>query len=234
MISTRTMHIVAQHLTHQYDDQRGLVFEDLTFDLAGCGLHALFGPSGAGKTTLARMLAGLLPPDAGQIEQTAVQRVLYTYNTERLPGWCNVETHLRHTAVDREVFFDLAESFGLTEHLTARFDQLSLGQQNRINLIRYLLQDFDLLIMDESLANVDEIMREQILVQLKKRFPQRMFLYISHNVLEVIRFCDQILVLRGPGRNPRMIRLQGCDSNQTGKLILADMEPVMLELLHAA
>ena len=51
--------------------------------------------------------------------------------------------------------------------MKSRFAQLSLGQQNRTNLTRYLLQDFDLLIMDESLANVDELTKEKIILKIK-------------------------------------------------------------------
>ncbi len=59
--------------------------------------------------------------------------------------------------------------------MESRFAQLSLGQQNRTNLTRYLLQDFDLLIMDESLANVDEITKEKIIQKIKEMFPNSLF-----------------------------------------------------------
>ena len=85
---------------------------------------------------------------------------------------------------------ELVEIFGLSDCITSRFDQLSMGQQNRVNLIRYLLQDCDLLIMDESLANVDERTREKIILAIKAMFPERYFIYISHNVMEVAKFCD--------------------------------------------
>ena len=71
---------------------------------------------------------------------------------------------------------DAGEVFSLENLLDSRFPQLSLGQKNRVNLVRYLVQDFDLLILDESLANVDEKLRQTILLHLKKRFPNKMFL----------------------------------------------------------
>ena len=95
---------------------------------------------------------------------------------------------------------ELVDSFGLETSLNSRFAQLSLGQQNRTNLTRYLLQDFDLLIMDESLANVDELTREKIILRIKTLYPQHHFLYISHNVIEVSKFCRHILVMAGKGR----------------------------------
>jgi hypothetical protein len=53
--------------------------------------------------------------------------------------------------------------------------------------------------------NVDERTREQIILKIKSLFPDRFFLYISHNVIEVARFCRQVLVLRGAHRHPRAV-----------------------------
>jgi ABC-type Mn2+/Zn2+ transport system ATPase subunit len=118
--------------------------------------------------------------------------------------------------------------------LNSRFAQLSLGQQNRTNLARYLLQDFDLLIMDESLANVDEITKEKIILKIKSLFPERCFLYISHNVVEVSKFCKQILVLRSHYKAPQAVSLRGQDFNDQRILKEKDLEQSMLEIVNAS
>ena len=118
--------------------------------------------------------------------------------------------------------------------MNSRFAQLSLGQQNRTNLARYLLQDFDLLIMDESLANVDEITKEKIILTMKTIFPDRCFLYISHSVVEVAKFCRQILVLRGQHKSPQTVTLRGQDHADGKALIKKDLEQTMLEIVNAA
>jgi ABC-type nitrate/sulfonate/bicarbonate transport system ATPase subunit len=109
-----------------------------------------------------------------------------------------------------------------------------MGQQNRTNLVRYLLQDFDVLIMDESLANVDELTREKIILKIKTLFPERCFLYISHNVAEVARFCRQILVLRGVSKAPQVVSVQGTDLVQGAVPTPERLERAMLEIVHAA
>jgi ABC-type multidrug transport system ATPase subunit len=129
---------------------------------------------------------------------------------------------------------ELVHTFGLAECMQSRFARLSLGQQNRTNLARYLLQDFDLLIMDESLANVDEVTKEKIILTMKTLFPDRCFLYISHSVAEVAKFCRQILVLRGRHRNPQTISLLGQDYAGGKELIKKDIEQIMLEIVNAA
>ena len=128
---------------------------------------------------------------------------------------------------------NLVERFGLTTCINSRFDQLSMGQQNRVNLIRYLLQDCDLLIMDESLANVDELMRETIILTLKEMFPARYFIYISHNAREVARFCDSILVFAGStqARSPHMVL--GCNLQGNTALAPTKLDAVLLEIMNA-
>ncbi|MEE4608187.1 MAG: ATP-binding cassette domain-containing protein [Desulfobacteraceae bacterium] len=211
------------------------VFAALSFTLKGPGFHALFGPSGIGKTTLARLLIGHVRPDAGRVGIDGCPRRLYAYNLERLPGWSSVGRHLEKItpARHRARCAELAVEFGIAPVLGQRFARLSLGQKNRVNLIRYLVQDFDLLIMDESLANVDERTREQIIAKIKTLFPDRFFLYISHNVIEVARFCQQVLVLRGAHRRPQAVTVPGLDGAAREAATSPALEKAMLAIMNA-
>jgi len=90
-----------------------------------------------------------------------------------------------------------------------------------------------LLIMDESLANVDEMTKEKIILKIKTLFPERCFLYISHNVVEVSKFCKQILVLRSHHKNPQAVSLQGQDIRDGRALKKMELEQRMLEIVNA-
>jgi ABC-type nitrate/sulfonate/bicarbonate transport system ATPase subunit len=162
--------------------------------------------------------------------------VLYSYNLEGIPGWSSVGDLLDAItpASNKNRIDDLVESFGLQTCLGSRFARLSLGQQNRANLTRYLLQDFDLLIMDEGLANVDEVTREHIILKIKAMFPQKCFIYISHNVLEVSKFCREILVLRAPHKTPQILSIAGQDHTEGETLKKEDLEQTMLEVMNAS
>ena len=118
--------------------------------------------------------------------------------------------------------------------MQARFSRLSLGQQNRVNLLRYLLQDFQMLIMDESLANVDELTREQIILKIKALYPEAYFLYISHNVVEVSKFCKDIVVFRNPLKSPQTVIVRGLDFQTGDRLDHGRHEQSMLEIMNAA
>ena len=223
-------------ITYKYPGAVNEVFKDLTCTISTPGFHALFGPSGVGKTTLAKMMIGGVNGFSGEISTSGIDHILYTYNLERLPGWSSVREHLQSTTPDagQNRIDELVKAFGLAECMQSRFARLSLGQQNRTNLARYLLQDFDLLIMDESLANVDEVTKEKIILTMKTIFPDRCFLYISHSVVEVAKFCRQILVLRGQHRSPQTVSLWGQDHTDGKALIKKDLEQTMLEIVNAA
>ena len=223
-------------ITYKYPGAVNEVFKDLTCTISTPGFHALFGPSGVGKTTLAKMMIGGVNGFSGEISTSGMDHILYTYNLERLPGWSSVREHLQATTPDagQNRIDELVKAFGLAECMQSRFARLSLGQQNRTNLARYLLQDFDLLIMDESLANVDEVTKEKIILTMKTIFPDRCFLYISHSVVEVAKFCRQILVLRGQHRSPQTVSLWGQDHTDGKALIKKDLEQTMLEIVNAA
>jgi ABC-type multidrug transport system ATPase subunit len=230
------MQIELDKIAFRYPQSGTPVFQDLSALIPGAGFFALFGASGVGKSTLARLLAGETPPHGGEIRLQGIGRVLYSYNTEKLPGWASVGEHLTRVCppAGLERIHHLVEAFGVESCLASRFARLSLGQQNRINLTRYLLQDFDLLIMDESLANVDELTREGIITTIKAMFPERVFLYISHSVAEVARFCREIFVLRSPRRQPQLVPVAGQDLPGGGTLDRVAHEHTMLEIVHAA
>jgi len=230
------MRLQVKNLTLKYPETNNHVFRDLTFELKTPGFNAIFGPSGVGKTSLARILTGDLTGFSGQMAHQGMMTFLYSYNLERLPGWSSVGKHLiKVTPTNRHDRREaLVNVFGIEDCLQQRFSQLSLGQRNRVNLLRYLLQEFDLLIMDESLANVDEITRETILLKVKAMFPKTHFLYISHNVVEVAKFCNDIVVLRGVGRRPQSTIVAGQDARLGQEIDPHKMDRTMLEIVNAS
>ena len=231
------MLLECRHINFRYPGSQDLVFEDLNLQLAEPGFHALFGPSGIGKTSLAKILTGEFKTDSGEVRAKGLSdKIFYSHNLERLPGWSSIGRHLERVTPPHhnELKSELVHSFGMGDLLKKRFGQLSLGQQNRINLIRYLIQDFKLLIMDESLANVDEHTRERILLKIKEIFPSALFLYISHNLVEVAKFCRYIWVLRAKRNLAQATMIDGRDHAIDNPVDKTAMEYTMLEIMNAS
>ena len=230
------MPIECRNINYKYPGAQFPVFNNLSCRIGGPGFHALFGQSGVGKSTFARMIAGQLNGFAGEIKIREPKKVFYSYNLERLPGWSGVGEHIGKVTpeANKKRIDEIIESFGLSACMGSGFSRLSLGQQNRVNLARYLLQDFDLLIMDESLANVDEATREQIIFKIKDMFPKKSFLYISHSVAEVSMFCMNIIVLRSFLKTPQTLTIKGQDSAGGRSVAGKDLEQTMLEIVNAS
>ena len=224
-----------KNISYKYPGSTTEIFKSMNYCISGPGYHALFGPSGVGKTTLAKMMTGDITGFTGEIAKSHIDRILYTYNLERIPGWSTVREHLKTSTPEsnKGKIDELVTAFGLEACMNSRFGQLSLGQQNRTNLARYLLQDFDFLIMDESLANVDEVTKEKIILKMKSMFPRRCFLYISHNVVEVAKFCKQIIILRSLQKTPQTVSIRGQDYSIGMPPTSKDLENTMLEIVNA-
>lgn len=231
-----SMSIICDNISFTYPAAEHPILTDISFDLSTPGFHSFFGPSGVGKTSLAKIITGDIGGYSGRVATEGLEHLLYSYNKERLPGWSNVGHHLsRVISSSMSAEKDrLVEIFGLSDCIKSRFDQLSMGQQNRVNLIRYLLQDCDLLVMDESLANVDERTREKIILAIKEMFPERYFIYISHNVMEVAKFCDSILVFRSSGTAQQTVMIHGCNIGKKEILSPTALDATLLEIMNAA
>lgn len=229
------MRLECNGLNFTYPESEIRVIDNLRFSMTGPGFYAVFGPSGVGKTSFARLLTRHRDFPDLPVKTPGIDTILYTYNLERLPGWSAVGRHLDQICppARQDLKKELIELFCLEPILNARFSQLSMGQQNRMNLIRYLLQDFDLMILDESLANVDEKLRQTILPAIKELFSHKMFLYISHNLIEVARFCRQVLVLAEPSRKMSSRLISGLDEGTGCAREKSALDRVMLEIMNA-
>ncbi len=122
----------------------------------------------------------------------------------------------------------IVDQLGLHPLLGKKFFRLSMGQKNRANLARYLVQDFDMLICDEVLANVDEPSRNHILAIVKEKFcKDKIVFYISHNVDEVCFFSKKVFVISGgTSETKRLVEIPGIDG------IKRQRDPGMDELVQ--
>ncbi len=230
------MYLGCRDLTFSYPGSDSVILSKVNCSFSSAGFHSIFGPSGVGKSTFARLLAASSNYEfSGNIEYKDISTILYSYNLERLPGWSSAGNHLERVVSPEkdDLKRELIDIFCIENMLKLRFQQLSMGQQNRVNLIRYLLQDFDLLIMDESLANVDEKLRQSIILAIKSLFPDKMFVYISHHLMEVATFCDQIMVFGASAVQKSYVMVTAQNCSKAGEFDKNRRDKTMLEIMDA-
>lgn len=192
---------------------------DAAFALPRAGVTALFGPSGAGKTTIVNAIAGIFHPREGRIAidghtvfdsssgiflPAAQRRAGYVFQDARLFPHMSVDDNLRFgwrrapvKAPENEIERIVA-MLGLTPLLRRRPRALSGGEKQRVALGRALLSSPEILLLDEPLAALDAERRAEILPYLERlrdeaRLPM---LLVSHSLDEVARLADEIVVLR--------------------------------------
>ncbi|MEX0310290.1 MAG: molybdenum ABC transporter ATP-binding protein, partial [Tateyamaria sp.] len=181
---------------------------DVSFE-AGAGVTALFGRSGAGKTTIVNAVAGLFRPDAAQIMLDGARfdtlpvhrrRVGYVFQDARLFPHMTVADNLDYAgrfgarASDRP---RIIEMLGIGALLDRHPATLSGGERQRVALGRALLSDPQLLLMDEPLAALDAPRKAEILPYLDRLKSETgvPILYVSHAVDEVARLADHMVLL---------------------------------------
>lgn len=197
--------------------RRGAFLLDVTFT-AGQGVTALFGPSGAGKTSIVHVLAGLTRPTHGRVvlqgrtvldtnEGVFVppekRRVGLVFQDARLFPHINVETNLLFgwrrmgKRADAAEIARTIQLLGLEPLLRRAPKHLSGGEKSRVALGRALLAAPDILLLDEPMASLDVGRRAEILPWLERlrdiaRVP---IFYVSHSLDEVARLADQVVLL---------------------------------------
>ncbi|HEY0596269.1 molybdenum ABC transporter ATP-binding protein [Sphingopyxis sp.] len=181
---------------------------------AGPGLTALFGPSGAGKTSVLNMVAGLLCPDRGHIrigERTLfdgaidlppeARRVGYVFQDGRLFPHRRVRANLTYghdlaAPANRWMGLDEAVRFLGIGHLLDRWPHsLSGGEAQRVAIGRALLASPEILLMDEPLSSLDAARRGDIMAVIERIRDELKLpvLYVSHDRAEVDRLATSVV-----------------------------------------
>ncbi|RWR32966.1 ABC transporter ATP-binding protein [Sinirhodobacter populi] len=195
--------------------------DDISLTLAQGEIIALLGENGAGKTTLMSILSGHYTPDSGTIRvagavlppgrprmaiRAGIGMVYQHFSlAPNLTVLENVMTgteslwSLRsNTAAGRAKLLALSRKFGLAVDPDARLGDLSVGEQQRVEILKALYNDVRILVLDEPTAVLTNIEAEHLFATLKGMARQGLSLiFISHKLPEVMATADRILVLRG-------------------------------------
>ena len=175
--------------------------------------HCLVGRSGCGKTTLLKVAAGLLQPTEGSIRIQGTEvvepspKVGFVFQTPTLLEWESVLDNVllpislkrRPQKWDRKNVAELLALVGLADY-TGRYPrELSGGQQSRVALVRALVLEPAVLLMDEPFAALDAITREELQDDLLRlcSLRQTTVLFVTHDIAEAVYLADRVAVMHG-------------------------------------
>ncbi len=208
------MSITLENISKSFGDNKPL--DHLSFDIQDGTFLAVIAPTGTGKTTLLRVMAGITRPDQGRIfvdgeDVTDVhvrnRNVAMVYqqfiNYPSLTVYENIASPLRvskkkysQADIDRRVSA-VAEQLKIEEFLTRLPEELSGGQQQRVAIARALVKEARLILLDEPLGNLDYKLREALRLELKNLAAARetIFVYATPEPIDALIMASHTAIL---------------------------------------
>ena len=195
----------AEDVTLSFGDR--VMLNHVTFRLGHADRIGLLGPNGAGKTTFLKVLTGLLPPDTGKVKQGKTVKIANLSQTlEDLDGSMTVLSHItdiRRVAAlagrgGEMTSSQLLERFGFTgDKLTTRISDLSGGERRRLQLLRILLDEPNVLILDEPTNDLD-VETLTVLEDFLDNWPG-VVVVVTHDRYFLERVSDMVYTILGDG-----------------------------------
>ena len=237
------------HITKEFP---GIIAnDDITLQLRRGEIHALLGENGAGKSTLMSVLFGLYQPEKGIIKKNGQEVKINDPNDATALGIGMVHQHFKlievFTVLDniilgaettklgflqkreaRAKVEALSERYGLRVDLDAKVEDITVGMQQRVEILKMLYRDNEILIFDEPTAVLTPQEIDELMATMKEFAKEgKSILFISHKLNEIMAVSDRVTVLR-KGKYIGTV-----DAKDTDKQSLSNMmvgRPVQLEV----
>lgn len=208
--------LVVESLTKTFELEQGelCAVDQLSFKVAAGQVFGLLGPNGAGKTTTLRMILGLIMPDAGYAEVAGLRSDLdpigvksklgfvsatdgvYSWLTVREMLWYFADLYSVPPSVAEAQIDELADLMGVADILDRRAGTLSTGQRQRVTLIRGLVHDPPVMLLDEPTRGLDVVGVQTIFRYIEHlRAVGKAVVVCTHRLDEAERLCDRFGLL---------------------------------------
>lgn len=210
-------------------------------------VHAVLGENGAGKTTLMNVLAGVYRPDEGSVQLHGVEqrfanpaaaiaagvgmvhqefRLIPTFTVAENVALGAAPRILAKTAIENQVA-ELAEQFGLATDPGREVWQLSMGERQRVEILKALWRNAKVLILDEPTAVLTPGEAEELgRIVSTMAADGRSIIFISHKLDEVTAFCDEATVLRGGATVAQSLPVSELDAGRLAELMVGEATAV--------
>lgn len=175
-----------------------ILFENLNLTLSPGQRYCLMGASGSGKTTLVHMLMGFMKPDVGEIKGITGIRIAAVFQEDRLIEHWDAVKNIRlvcDRSITSKMIQEELKQVGLEEEFGKAVRHYSGGMRRRVAIVRALLAQSDLLILDEPFKGLDEAMKYQVMDYIRTKSEGKTVLLVTHDREEASRFDADLITL---------------------------------------
>ena len=237
------------HITKEFP---GIIAnDDITLQLRRGEIHALLGENGAGKSTLMSVLFGLYQPEAGEIKKNGEVVRINNPNDATALGIGMVHQHFKLVDVftvleniilgaettklgflqkkeARKKVEALSEKYGLKVDLDAKVEDITVGMQQRVEILKMLYRDNEILIFDEPTAVLTPQEIDELMATMKEFAKEgKSILFISHKLNEIMAVADRVTVLR-KGKYVGTVETKDTDKQSLSNMMVG--RPVQLQV----
>ncbi|MFA5562498.1 MAG: ATP-binding cassette domain-containing protein [Eubacteriales bacterium] len=186
------MSVTLRQLTKSFDGK--VVLQDVSYTFAERGLYLITGSSGSGKTTLLRVICGLEKVDAGTVEGGGIGQCSFAFQEHRLFPHLNALDNIlltlpRPTQEVRRRTRELLRHLDLAPEDLLKFPhELSGGMKQRISLVRALVADKPVLLLDEPAKELDPALRQKLYDLVREESEKQLVLLVTHFLDEIAHY----------------------------------------------
>lgn len=217
--------------------------DDITLQVEEGEIHALFGENGAGKSTLMNVLFGLYQPDQGEIYVHGKKAVIHDPNDATRLGIGMVHQHFmlidkftvaenivlgkepkKHGLLDMaravKIVKELSEKYGLDVDPNQKVEDITVGMQQRVEILKTLYRGSDILIFDEPTAVLTPLEIQELIVIMKRLVKEgKSIILITHKLKEIFEACDRCTVIRR-GKNIDSVAISDTNPSELASMMV--------------
>lgn len=190
------MDIMVNGICKSFSGQQ--VLDNITISFSEGLINCIMGASGVGKTTLAYIIMGLLKPDSGEITGLSGKKISAVFQEDRLiEHWDAIKNIMlvSNKDVTKEKAENHLSKICLKEYEGKPVKDLSGGMRRRVAIVRAILSEYDVLIMDEPFKGLDEELKRQTITYVKENTKGKTLIIITHDKDEVIMLQAKLITM---------------------------------------
>jgi NitT/TauT family transport system ATP-binding protein len=184
------------HISKRFDDH--VVFEDLNMTFSEGKIHCLMGASGSGKTTLLQLLMALEKPDTGEIRGMTGKKIAAVFQEDRLIEHFDAMRNIQ-LVCDKQISEQRIEKelklVGIEDYADKTVSNFSGGMRRRVAIVRAVLANSDILLLDEPFKGLDELLKNQVIDYVQQKTVGKTVILVTHDKEEAQRLKAHMLFL---------------------------------------